>query len=71
MSPLTVDEMKAEIRDLYVALEESVKLQSHYARLLNLYDCGGRLDFANAQAWIDRLIDTGKMPINRRRRTLR
>jgi hypothetical protein len=37
------------------ALEESVKLQSHYAALLNDYDGGERMQFASAKAWIDRL----------------
>jgi hypothetical protein len=37
------------------ALEESVKLQSHYAALLNDYDGGKRLTFASADEWIARL----------------
>jgi len=37
------------------ALERSVKLQSHYAKLLNMYDGGERLQFATAQEWIARL----------------
>jgi hypothetical protein len=37
------------------ALARSVDLQSHYARLLNIYDGGSRLSFSDAQAWIDRL----------------
>jgi len=37
------------------ALEESVKLQSHYAGLLNQYDGGRRLQFKNAGEWIERL----------------
>jgi hypothetical protein len=37
------------------ALEESVKLQSHYAALLNQYDGGNRRGFASSQAWIDRI----------------
>ena len=40
---------------LLKALEESVKLQSHYAKLLNQYDGGERMTFESAQAWIDRL----------------
>jgi hypothetical protein len=43
------------------ALEESVKLQSHYASLLNQYDGGERMRFATAHEWIDRLIKTGKI----------
>jgi hypothetical protein len=43
------------IRDLVIALEESVKLQSHYAYLLNMYDGGERTLFKNADAWLKRL----------------
>src|SRR5689334_17008480 len=43
------------LRDLGAALEESVKLQSHYADLLNAYDGGRRLYFPNAAAWLERL----------------
>lgn len=44
-----------EIERLNEALAESVKLQSHYAGLLNEYDGGKRMQFANAEAWIARL----------------
>jgi hypothetical protein len=44
--------------ELMRALEESVKLQSHYAHLLNDYDVGRRMTFPNARAWIDRLRET-------------
>jgi hypothetical protein len=37
------------------ALERSVKLQSHYAELLNMHDGGQRLQFASADAWLARL----------------
>ncbi len=37
------------------ALEQSVRLQSHYAGLLNDYDGGKRLTFEDANAWMDRL----------------
>jgi len=37
------------------ALEESVKLQSHYAKLLNDYDGGKRLSFDSSHDWIKRL----------------
>ena len=39
---------------IWAALEESVKLQSHYAALLNQYDGGNRRGFANAEAWCER-----------------
>ena len=39
-----------------LALEKSVELQSHYAKLLNMHDGGERLSFANGDAWMIRLI---------------
>jgi hypothetical protein len=41
--------------ELRAALEESVKLQSHYATLLNAWDGGQRLTFVNADEWLARL----------------
>lgn len=41
--------------ELEAALEESVKLQSHYAGLLNQYDGGLRLGFATVEQWLERL----------------
>ena len=37
------------------ALEQSVALQSHYAKLLNMYDGGARIGFKNAASWLHRL----------------
>lgn len=37
------------------ALDESVKLQSHYAGLLNTYDGGKRLQFRDRESWMERL----------------
>lgn len=37
------------------ALAESVKLQSHYAGLLNMYDGGKRMQFASPRDWMTRL----------------
>jgi len=48
-------------QDLYVALEESVRLQSHYAKLINGYDGGERHSFGSAEEWIARLRETGKL----------
>lgn len=48
-------ELKADLARAEGALEESVKLQSHYATLLNQYDGGERLQFESAQEWMDRL----------------
>ncbi len=47
-----VDDESTELED---ALSESVKLQSHYASLLNQYDGGERMQFATADAWVERL----------------
>jgi len=48
---------------LRYALEESLKLQRHYARLLNAYDGGQRREFANADEWIERIVAVGEIPI--------
>jgi hypothetical protein len=46
-------------KDMYVALRESVKLQSHYAELLNWYDSGKRISFTTPEEWIARLREIG------------
>jgi hypothetical protein len=43
------------IGELVKALEESVKLQSHYAVLLNGWDGGQRRPFGSAAEWLERL----------------
>lgn len=40
---------------LYNALKESLKLQSHYAILLNKYDGGQRMTFDSVEHWLKRL----------------
>lgn len=47
--------MNVGYEELYRALEESVKLQSHYAELLNQYDGGERLIFKDEREWLQRL----------------
>lgn len=47
--------------DLVKALEESVKLQTHYAELLNMHDGGERIGFKSVDAWIDRLRECGTL----------
>ena len=61
-------EMKPEIKNqssplpkLRIALNESVKLQSHYAELLNMHDGGQRIGFKDGAAWIRRLRETGTL----------
>lgn len=51
-----------QILILRSALSESVKLQSHYAELLNMHDGGRRLRFASADEWIARLANVGDAP---------
>jgi hypothetical protein len=50
-----VRRLESENARLMEALEESVKLQSHYAELLNMHDGGVRLGFADAKAWLQRI----------------
>ena len=54
--------LEAQLDAYKLALEESVGLQSHYAKLLNMYDGGERIGFENAEAWIARLRECGKLP---------
>jgi hypothetical protein len=42
---------------LLIALNESLKLQSHYAKLLNAYDGGERMTFKNIEEWSERLVE--------------
>jgi hypothetical protein len=50
-----VQRARAEVVALRDALDKSVKLQAHYAKLLNDYDGGERIAFGCAQEWMDRL----------------
>jgi hypothetical protein len=52
---LCADNAIEALVDLQASLEESVKLQSHYAALLNDYDGGERRQFATADEWLARL----------------
>ena len=49
----------AKIRMLEAALAASVKLQTHYAELLNMHDGGKRKIFRSADEWIERLARLG------------
>ena len=40
--------------ELYYLLHESLKLQSHYAALLNMHDGGTRLQFPTVEDWARR-----------------
>lgn len=54
-SPRTTKKSDAVFQSMREALEESVKLQSHYAKLLNMHDGGERLQFHSAEEWVARL----------------
>jgi hypothetical protein len=47
--------LRDSVRLYSKALEESIKLQSHYAGILNMYDGGERLQFKDVFEWIQRL----------------
>jgi len=49
-----------EVDELRHALEQSVKLQSHYAMLLNCWDDGQRMQFKDAEEWLARLREVKK-----------
>ncbi len=51
-----IDVLIARVRaETAHALAESVKLQAHYAELLNMHDGGQRLIFPTVDAWLERL----------------
>lgn len=52
-----VERMERQLEILQAALDKCVKLQSHYAELLNMHDGGRRLQFASADAWLVRLAE--------------
>lgn len=62
-SPKTVRELLRRQRDrigeLRHGLDESVKLQAHYAELLNMHDGGERRAFKDADEWLRRLGERG------------
>lgn len=63
--PMTPKELKehnkAKKKDKYTyeeleeALKASLELQSHYAKLLNMYDSGERITFPSIDKWIKRV----------------
>lgn len=48
--------------EINIALVESVQLQSHYAKLLNMHDGGERRTFSCIAEWVERLRETGTIP---------
>jgi hypothetical protein len=63
-----VTDQEQQIEDLRLALRESVRLQTHYARLLNMLDeadagaYGERREFLSPDEWMDRLRELGWLP---------
>jgi len=51
----TISQLESESLELAIALRESVKLQSHYAKLLNMHDGGERISFNTPKEWMERL----------------
>lgn len=51
----TVTALRGAVSDLRSALEESLRLQAHYAKLLNMYDGGSRMVFGSVEEWLERL----------------
>lgn len=47
--------------EVWYALQESVKLQAHYAELLNMHDGGHRLIFLTPEEWLARLRQLEKL----------
>ncbi len=45
---------------LRIALQQSVSLQAHYARLLNMHDGGQRMIFETSEALVERLRKIGR-----------
>jgi hypothetical protein len=50
--------LKHNYMQTIIALNESLKLQAHYAELLNMHDGGQRKIFNTIQDWTDRLVET-------------
>lgn len=48
--------------EVNIALVESVRLQSHYASILNGWDGGERRTFSCIAEWVERLRETGTIP---------
>ena len=53
-----LERLKDKYRIVHSALIESLKLQAHYATLLNMHDDGRRMVFVDVESWIERLQKT-------------
>jgi hypothetical protein len=56
---MNINTLQRRLVEIEAALDESVKLQSHYAGLLNYYDGGSRLQFRDGKEWRRRLAEIG------------
>jgi hypothetical protein len=53
--------LEAAMSDNATALRECVRLQRHYAQLLNAWDGGERRTFYSSEEWIARLREVGML----------
>lgn len=60
------NDSRAERLRLTVALRESLKLQTHYAKLLNMHDGGQRIGFESVEDWLKRLEEVTNPPEDKR-----
>lgn len=58
---ILLESKDTRIKQLTIALKESLKLQSHYAELLNKYDGGHRMIFKTKEQWLNRLEGQNKL----------
>jgi hypothetical protein len=50
-----ISQLETDKKILENGLKRSLKLQSHYAKLLNIYDDGERVGFDTIDEWLNRL----------------
>lgn len=55
-------ELLDEVEQLREALQDSVTLQAHYAKLLNAHDGGERVIFKSVESWLARLEELRNAP---------
>ncbi len=56
--PTPTKDLLITIETLRIALKESLKLQAHYAALLNMHDGGQRRIIPTIEEWLARLKET-------------
>ena len=55
------ERLESRVATLEIALREALRLQSHYAQLLNDWDGGKRRTFYSPDEWLDRLREVGML----------